>query len=140
MRSCPYYYYHNPKLTTTATTKHAVLGLLRSLHPQLYPTLPIRINAIAPSWTETGIVPASLLAALGPESYQSPDVVARSVTLLMADAQRHGELVYSECGRFRELENSENGFQEGVSRALGAEGVEVLKAFKGAVGRGEESG
>jgi hypothetical protein len=28
----------------------------------------------------------------------------------MADKQRHGELIYSECGKFREMENGAKGF------------------------------
>jgi NAD(P)-dependent dehydrogenase (short-subunit alcohol dehydrogenase family) len=116
-----------------AISKHAVLGLLRSLHPQLHPRLPIRINAIAPSWTDTGIVSRHIIAALGPDNYQSADVVARSVTLLMADGKRHGELIYSECGRFREMEGGEMGFQATTKKMLGVEGdrdfaeLEVLK-------------
>lgn len=87
---------------TTAVSKHAVLGLLRALQPQLNNSkLPIRINAIAPSWTATGIVPSTVIAALGEGNYQSPDVVARSVAVLMADGKRHGELIYSDRGYFK---------------------------------------
>jgi hypothetical protein len=103
---------------------------VRSLHAHLHPKLPIRINAIAPSWTNTGLVPPDILAALGPDSYQAPDVAARSVTLLMADAKRHGELVYSECGRFRELENGECGFNHGMARMLGVEREEDVAELK----------
>ncbi|KAF1912789.1 hypothetical protein BDU57DRAFT_521344 [Ampelomyces quisqualis] len=105
--------------TDYTTAKHAVLGLLRSLHGHLYPKLPIRINAIAPSWTETAIVPREVIAALGKGNYQSADVVARSVTLLMADATRHGELVYSDCGKFKDLENGEMGYHAVTRRMLG---------------------
>jgi NAD(P)-dependent dehydrogenase (short-subunit alcohol dehydrogenase family) len=101
-----------------ATTKHAVLGLLRSLTPQLHPKLPIRINAIAPSWTETAIVPKQIIAALGEGNYQSADVVGRSVTLLMADKERHGELIYSECGKFMDLENGDKGFHALTKKML----------------------
>lgn len=37
------------RLGDYTTAKHGVLGLMRSLEPILHPTLPIRINAIAPS-------------------------------------------------------------------------------------------
>lgn len=104
---------------TQALSKHAVLGLMRALHPQLHPHLPIRINAIAPSWTDTGIVPRELLAALGEGNFQSADVVARSVTLLMADEARHGELIYSDRGNYIELENGEKGFHAMTKRMLG---------------------
>ncbi|CAO2653561.1 Nn.00g029720.m01.CDS01 [Neocucurbitaria sp. VM-36] len=104
--------------TDYTTTKHAVLGLVRSLHGHLYPKLPIRINAIAPSWTNTGIVPPHILAALGEGNFQSADVVGRSVTVLMASQQRHGELIYSDRGKFLELENGEKGYQEMTKRML----------------------
>jgi hypothetical protein len=91
---------------------------MRALHPQLHPHLPIRINAIAPSWTDTGIVPKHIIAALGEGNYQSADVVGRSVTLLMADGKRHGELVYSECGKFRDMENGEKGYHAMTKKML----------------------
>ncbi|KAF2024644.1 NAD(P)-binding protein, partial [Setomelanomma holmii] len=104
--------------TDYTTAKHAVLGLLRALYGHLYPKLPIRINAIAPSWTATSIVPKEVLVALGEGNYQSPDVVGRSVTLLMADKERHGELIYSECGKFKDLENGEKGFHAAMKKML----------------------
>lgn len=103
-----------------ATTKHAVLGLLRALHPHLTP-LPIRINAVAPSWTETGIVPKEIIAALGEGNYQSADVVGRSVVCLMADTRRHGELVYSDRGKFMDLENGEKGYHALTKKMLEVE-------------------
>lgn len=114
---------------TAATTKHAVLGLMRSLTSHLHPTLPIRINAIAPSWTDTGIISRAHLDAIGEGNYQSADVPARSVTLLMADKQRHGELVYSDCGRFVELENGVSGYHAMTARMLGGEGEGEVPAF-----------
>lgn len=125
----------------SATAKHAVLGLLRALYSHLHPRLPIRINAIAPSWTATGIVPKEVIAALGEGNYQSPDVVGRSVTLLMADKERHGELVYSECGKFRDLENGSNGFHAVTKKMLEvAEGDDLaeLAVFKKLVKLKEE--
>lgn len=113
-----------------ATAKHAVLGLMRSLHGQLHPRLPIRINAIAPSWTDTGIIPRQVLAVLGEGNYQSADVVARSVTVLMADQKRHGELVYSELGRYMDLENGEKGHHALTAKTLGAESEDELPELK----------
>jgi NAD(P)-dependent dehydrogenase (short-subunit alcohol dehydrogenase family) len=102
-----------------ATSKHAVLGLMRSLTQHLHPTLPIRINAIAPSWTATGIMPPGAVAAIGEAQFQSPDVPARSAVLLMADGKRHGEMVYSEKGKFVELENGEAGYHRFAAGMLG---------------------
>lgn len=95
---------------------------MRSLTCHLHPKLPIRINAIAPSWTDTGIISRAHLAAIGEGNYQSADVPARSVTLLMADTKRHGELVYSDRGHFMDLENGQNGFHHLTAKMLGVEG------------------
>ena len=98
---------------------------MRALYPQLHPNLPIRINSVAPSWTNTAIIPKEFADALGEANYQTPDVVARSVLVLMADRKRHGEMVHSDRGKFVEMENGEGGFH----------------AFTGAmldVGRGED--
>jgi hypothetical protein len=63
-------------------------------------------------------VPKAVINALGEGNYQSADVVGRSVTLLMADKERHGELIYSECGKFRDLENGPKGYHEMTKRML----------------------
>lgn len=109
-----------------AAAKHGVLGLVRALYSHLSPKLPIRINAIAPSWTDTGIVPREVLVALGEGGYQSADVVGRSVTLLMADPARHGELIYSDRGEFRDLENGEIGYHAHTKRMLSVKPDEEL--------------
>ena len=113
-----------------ATTKHAVLGLMRSLTGHLYPQLPIRINAIAPSWTDTGILTPAVLAAIGEGNCQSADVPARSATVLMADKRRHGELVYSERGHFTEMENGEKGYHNLTANMLGLKKEEDLPELK----------
>lgn len=86
-----------------ATSKHGVLGLMRSLTTLLYPKLPIRINALTPCWTSTKIIPGDFMNALG-IPFQGPDVVARSAVLLMADQSRHGQVIYSEEGQFLEVD------------------------------------
>ena len=42
----------------------------------------------------------------------------------MADKQRHGELVFSDRGRFVELENGADGYHAMTARMLGVEGEE----------------
>lgn len=103
---------------------------MRSLTGHLHPKLPIRINAIAPSWTDTGILNPAVLAAIGEGKYQSADVPARSVTVLMADKSRHGELVYSECGEFMDLENGPKGYHALTARMLGVEAEENLEELR----------
>ena len=103
---------------------------MRSLTNPLYPSLPIRINAIAPSWTDTGILNPAVLAVIGEGKYQSADVPAQSVTVLMADKTRHGQLVYSERGNFKDLENGPQGYHHLTAKMLGVENEESLIELK----------
>jgi hypothetical protein len=48
------------------------------------------------------------------------------VALLMADQRRHGELIFSECGNFRDLENGERGFHAVTKDMLGISKQEEL--------------
>ncbi|KXJ88216.1 short chain dehydrogenase/reductase [Microdochium bolleyi] len=100
--------------------KHGVLGVMRSLVTHLSqgvaenaPT-PLRINCIAPSWTDTGVVPGFLLDKAG-IPHQSADAVAQSVLFLLADVSRHGNFIYSRNGQYLELGQS---FADHSRRAL----------------------
>ena len=88
------------------TTKHAVLGFMRGIVPLLQPSIPVRVNCIAPSWTSTGLVPEGAVEQLAGIGIQTPAVVARSVVVLMADDQRDGQLIYSVQGRYIEAEGT----------------------------------
>ena len=89
------------------TAKHGVLGWMRGIVPNLVSQdLPIRVNAIAPSWTITGLVPKEVVDASPDVEWQGPAVVARSVAILMADAKRQGQLIYSWGGKFKEVEDA----------------------------------
>jgi hypothetical protein len=51
----------------------------------------------------------------------------------MARQERHGQLVYSECGKFKDLEHGEEGFLEMTKRVVGVgeDGEEdVLRVLK----------
>lgn len=94
------------RVTDYTTAKHGVLGWMRGMIPNIKEfDLPIRINAISPSWTLTGLVPEDVVDKLDAE-WQSPLVVARSVALLMADERRQGQLIYSWAGRYMEVEEA----------------------------------
>lgn len=87
------------------TAKHGVLGWMRGAIPSIEEqSLPIRVNAIGPSWTLTGLVPRELFDNTGIET-QEPDVVARQVAVLMADNTRNGQFIYSCGGRNYEIED-----------------------------------
>lgn len=86
--------------------KHGVLGFMRGMKSMLEVAgLPIRINTISPSWTDTAILPAKAIEAFG-GLMQTADDVAPSAALLMADKARNGHLVYSEAGRLWEIEET----------------------------------
>lgn len=96
-------------------TKHGVLGMVRAFVEPFEGK--VRINAIAPSWTDTGMMPSALLQKINVSS-QTPDVVARSVALLFADEKRNGDVLYSWDGNYREINNSEGGLLEGAAKLL----------------------
>ncbi|KAJ5683684.1 uncharacterized protein N7477_000029 [Penicillium maclennaniae] len=98
-------------------TKHGVLGMIRGL-VSLLQARNIRLNAVAPSWTATGLLPPEYIAAMGP-SVQTSEAVARSVALLLAEDQRYGDVIYSWEGKFREINNAEEGLLDGAAKLLG---------------------
>ncbi|KAK5146480.1 hypothetical protein LTR32_001938 [Rachicladosporium monterosium] len=94
------------RIADYTTAKHGVLGFMRGMVPNLERSgVPLRINALAPGWTETGMVPKGVIEAAG-QATQSPDVVARSVALLMADEAYQGKLIYSNQGKYWEIEDA----------------------------------
>lgn len=116
--------------------KHGVLGMVRGLVHKLEIEGNIRLNAVAPSWTQTGMVPADYIRAMG-VPVQSPEVVAQSVVLLFADEARHGEVIYSSEGKFREINKADGGLLsmtkkliydddnlEGVMRSMNAQAAQ----------------
>lgn len=91
-----------------ATAKHGVVGFMRGLVPVLVTQdSPIRVNCIAPTFTHTGLVSRDDFRAMGIEHLlQEPIAVAQSTAILMADAARQGQVVYSAGGRLFEIEES----------------------------------
>ncbi|KAJ5565696.1 hypothetical protein N7535_007334 [Penicillium sp. DV-2018c] len=115
--------------------KHGVLGIIRGLGGKMEGK--VRINAVAPSWTDTGMVPREFIEGLG-VGVQSPSVVARSVGLLFCDGGRHGEVLYSAEGRFREINKGAGGLLEAAKVAIGVVPEEgVMRRISEAKGRGE---
>ncbi|PLN83707.1 short-chain dehydrogenase [Aspergillus taichungensis] len=95
------------------TAKHGVVGLLHGLTGNSA----LRINAIAPSWTASGIVIREVLETLGAK-VQDAEVVARSVLKLFVDVDRHGEMLYSWNGRFFEINKANGGLLDSAARLL----------------------
>lgn len=97
-------------LSDYGTSKHAVLGLMRALEANLNPatsnpTPPtIRVNCVTPLWTATGLVPKEKMESEMGIVSQGPEVVARSVVLLMVDKERRGQVLYSVRGKYKEMD------------------------------------
>jgi NAD(P)-dependent dehydrogenase (short-subunit alcohol dehydrogenase family) len=89
-----------------AVSKHGALGLMRAMHANVrHHDLPIRVNAIMPSWTATGMVPVELMDALG-FPWQPAEAVASAVGLLMADGSRNGQALYVAKGSIKEVDEA----------------------------------
>lgn len=65
----------------------------------------MRVNTIAPGWTETKMVSKEMIDGAGLLT-QSPEVVARSVAMLMVDESRQGQMIYSDQGKYWEIEEN----------------------------------
>lgn len=93
-------------VTDYTSAKHGVFGFMRGMVPNLMTyQIPIRINAIGPNWTASGLVPKETCHAAGVPT-QSADVVGRQVAYLMADESRQGQFIWSEQGKFFEIEEA----------------------------------
>lgn len=91
-----------------ATAKHGVLGFGRGLVPLLKAAqLPIRVNTLAPSWTDSNVVPSlkSLLNSINVD-VQPASVVARCAVYLMADTTMNGQVVHVQRGKYAEVDTA----------------------------------
>ncbi|KAI1150403.1 short chain dehydrogenase [Nemania diffusa] len=88
------------------TSKHGTIGLMRGMHAALTAqSLPVRVNAVAPSWTSSSIVREPDFARAGVYT-QAPGAVARAALGLMADGGRRGHLVHVDHGVCREVDEA----------------------------------
>ncbi|EOD51813.1 putative short-chain dehydrogenase reductase sdr protein [Neofusicoccum parvum UCRNP2] len=103
-------------LTASASSfqQFQAVDYIPALHPLHHP---IRINAIAPSWTDTGIVPGDVIRQLGC-AVMEPGDVARAALHQMADGTRDAQLVYSVGLRGGGVAHRE--IDEGLRGAAGA--------------------
>ncbi|KAI0912472.1 short chain dehydrogenase [Ustulina deusta] len=89
-----------------AVSKHGAVGLARGLHSALTAqNIPVRINALAPSWTSTGIVVDQLFKQFGVYT-QPPGAVARAAVKLMADESRRGQIIHVDHGVYKEIDET----------------------------------
>ncbi|KAI1428969.1 short chain dehydrogenase [Xylaria sp. FL1777] len=89
-----------------SVSKHGTVGLMRGLHLALTAqNVPVRINALAPSWTSTDMVVDQLVNQFG--IYTQPaSTVARAAVKLMADESRHGHLIHIDHDVYKEVDET----------------------------------
>ncbi|EXK80501.1 hypothetical protein FOQG_14995 [Fusarium oxysporum f. sp. raphani 54005] len=95
-------------IVITGAAKHAVLGFGRGLVARLGAAqLPIRVNTLAPSWTESNILPSlkSLLDEISVK-VQPASVVARCAAYLMADPSRNGQVIHIQHGIYTKIDET----------------------------------
>lgn len=118
------------------TAKHGVLGILRGLTDDLaVASCGVRLNAVAPSWTATGLVPREVVEGLGAR-VQEPEAVARGVLSLFCGTERHEELVYIWDSRYFEINKVEGGLLDAALKVLPlpVSEDEIMRRLKKAAG------
>ncbi|KAK9419725.1 hypothetical protein SUNI508_07211 [Seiridium unicorne] len=91
-----------------STAKHGALGLGRSLTALINAAgLPIRVNTLAPAWTDSQVLPnlKVMMEAIG-VAVQPASSVARGAALVMVDSSRHGNVIYIEQGKYKEIDDA----------------------------------
>lgn len=94
-------------------SKHGVLGLMRTLKAGSVPSRSIRVNALCPWMTETGITESLMpLWKAGDLPLNTEEQVARVISELMRSKSSNGRALYVEGGRAWDI-------QEGLDGAEG---------------------
>lgn len=103
-------FYDNPGLFVYQSTKHGVIGLMRSLRSIAPATLGFRINCVCPWATDTAMI-ASFVAAWKKANLplNSSADVASTIVSLATDGASNGKSIYVEGGRAWDVE-------EGITR------------------------
>ncbi|KAM0363146.1 hypothetical protein ACHAO7_010341 [Fusarium culmorum] len=89
-------------------TKHGVIGFARGLVPALEAArLSIRVNTLAPSWTDSNVLPSlkEKLRRVHVDA-QPASVVARCAAYLMADQSRNGQVIHVQHGSCVEVDEA----------------------------------
>ena len=123
------------ELIIEAAGKHGIIGFLRAMKLQLYPKLPIRLNVVAPGFTESAITASALstFKAVG-LIIQPASAIALAVGKLATDTTYHGQALFvarNECAEFEgpvleataQCVGSSNGSPEQFKRL-----IETMKA------------
>ena len=125
----------NPGVPVYNTSKHAIMGLLRSLAPYTPARYNVRVNALCPSATNTrmiGSITDAWLAAGLP--LNEPEDVARYVLLCATDENRNGSAVYVSGGRAVDIEA---GYLKTMPEWMGQQHTAELAATRAFSGLGD---
>ncbi|KAL3478496.1 hypothetical protein BJX99DRAFT_256393 [Aspergillus californicus] len=88
-----------------AATKHGILGMQRGL-ANLLPPLNIRLNCLAPGFTDTGIIPPETLDKLrGLGVFVQPASTVAVAALFLTTSDFYGKAIQVVNNQFREIES-----------------------------------
>lgn len=85
-----------------------MLGFGRGLIPLLDAAkLPIRVNTLAPTWTDSSVLPnlKTMMERIG-IVVQPASAVARAAAVLMADTSRNGHVIHVQDGKYQEIDEA----------------------------------
>ncbi|ORY60842.1 uncharacterized protein BCR38DRAFT_459805 [Pseudomassariella vexata] len=100
--------FHRVRAVDYCTAKHGVLGFMRGILQVIDQSqLPVRVNTLAPSWTDTAVLPnlKEIMQGLGLEA-QPGSAVARAAAYMMVDASRQGQVIYCAHGKYKEVDEA----------------------------------
>jgi NAD(P)-dependent dehydrogenase (short-subunit alcohol dehydrogenase family) len=125
-----------PGLFCYTSSKHGVLGLLRSLRPYIPKTHGIRVNAICPWMTDTGMVDGIREGWLQEGlPVNTPGDVGRIILEVGGDGKTNGKAVFVEGGRGWDIEE---GIQRTEPQWLGEEVSKTLAKGQAVLGDGTD--
>ncbi|AEO54659.1 hypothetical protein MYCTH_2297454 [Thermothelomyces thermophilus ATCC 42464] len=124
-----------PGQTEYTASKHAVVGMFRALRGTAWATRGVRVNALAPYFVDTPILPGSAVALLAGAGQTDPADVVDAATRLVADRQIRGRaLCVGPKVRLVDADGGGGEAGEGKEGGLGGAGVRVVE------GLGEQPG
>ncbi|KIW97745.1 uncharacterized protein Z519_01329 [Cladophialophora bantiana CBS 173.52] len=86
------------------SAKHGIIGFLRAMKTQLYPKIPVRLNVVAPGWTQSAITAGILdtFKSVG-VPIQPASAIGLAVAKLATDPKYHGNSLFvanDQCAEF----------------------------------------
>ncbi|CAK7228817.1 hypothetical protein SBRCBS47491_007037 [Sporothrix bragantina] len=125
----------NPGVPVYNTSKHAIMGLLRSFAPYTPVRYNVRVNAMCPSATNTRMIDSitgAWVAAGLP--LNEPEHVAQFILLCAVDEQRNGNAIYISGGKGVDVEE---GYLQTMPQWMGQQHTTELAATRVFSGLGD---